>query len=128
MRGPIPAGEQNDLTMFCGGKQEDGEENWEKSALYFKLKDGQKMIGDQIYEGIPHKVTVRREGQSKKARHFIKRVSARQEIFHGRLAAYQVLRQEFRHNKDKLSQHKMCAEAVCVIVQFDLKYHPLPEV
>ena len=52
MRGPIPAGEQNDLTMFCGGKQEDGEENWEKSALYFKLKDGQKMIGDQIYEGI----------------------------------------------------------------------------
>lgn len=128
MRGPIPAGKQNDLTMFCGGKQEDGEENWDKSSLYFKLKGKQKVIGDQIYEGVPHKVTVKRRGHSKKVRDFINRVCARQEIYHGRLWAYQVLRQQFRHNKDKMSQHKMCAEAVSVIVQFDLKYHPLPEV
>lgn len=128
MRGPIPAGEKNDRTLFCGGKEEDGKENWDQSSLYFKLKDGQKAIGDSIYEGIPHKVTVKRHGHSKVARNFINRAGARQEIYHARLQAYHVLRQEFRHNKDKMSQHQMCAEAVSVIVQYDLKYHPLPEV
>lgn len=114
--------------MFCGGKKEDGVESWDKAALYFQLKDGQKAIGDQAYEGIPHKVLVRRRGHSKEAKHFINRALSRQEIYHGRLWAYHVLRQVFRHNKDKLNQHQMCTEAVNVVVQYDMRYHPLPEV
>ena len=128
MRGPIPAGEKDDRTLFCGGTKDVTEENWDQSSLYFKLKDGQKAIGDKIYEGIPHKVTVKRRGHPKDVIKFINRVCARQEHYHSRLWAYQVLRQDFRHNKDKMSQHQMCAESVSVIVQYDLKYHPLPQV
>ena len=128
MRGPIPAGEKDDKTLFCGGTKAKGEENWDQSSLYFKLKDGQKAIGDRIYEGIPHKVTVKRHGHPKDVRGFINRACARQEQYHGRLWAYQVLRQDFRHNKDKMAQHQMCTESVVVMVQYDLKFHPLPEV
>ena len=118
----------DDRTFFCGGTQEEGEENWDQSALYFQLEDGHKVIGDSIYEGIPHKVTVKRRGHSKEDRGFINRACARQEIYHGRLWSYQVLQQKFRHNKDKMSRHKMCTECVSVIVQYDLKYHPVPEI
>ena len=113
--------------MFCGGSKGQGKGKWDKSALYFKLKEGHKTIGDSIYEGIPDKVTVVRRGQSKQVKGFLNRALARQESYHTRLQNFQVLRQVFRHNKDKMKQHKMCTEAVCVIVQFDMKYHPLFE-
>ena len=125
MNGPIPAGEKDDRTMFCGGTKGQGKDNWDKSSLYSKLQDGKKAIGDQAYEGIPEKLTVVRRGHSKEVKNFLNRALARQENHHARLWAFQVLRQDFRHNKDKMSQHKMCTEAVNVIVQFDLPYHPL---
>lgn len=128
MNGPWPAGEQDDRTKFCGGTKEVEEKKRDQSALYFKLKPGQKAVGGKIYEGIPHKVTVKRRGHSKQVKDFIKRALARQENYHGRLWEYQVLRKDFRHNKDKMSKHKMCTEAVNVIVQYDIKYHPLLEV
>ena len=37
--------------MFCGETKDVTEENWDQSSLYFNLKDGQKAIGDKIYEG-----------------------------------------------------------------------------
>lgn len=125
MKGPIPAGEMDDRTFFCGGTKKEPKENWDKSSLYFKLPEGKKAIGDSIYEGIPEKVTVVRRGQSKEVKDFLKRALARQESYHSRLHAFQVLGSVFRHNKNKMSQHQMCTEAVCVLVQFDLRYRPL---
>ena len=125
MRGPIAAGEQNDRTLFCGGTKKEPEDEWDQSSLYFKLPAGKKAVGDSIYEGIPEKVTCVRNGQSKEVKEFLNRALARQENYHERLATYKVLSCTFRHNKDKMSQHKMCAESVAVIVQYDLKYHPL---
>ena len=40
VRGPKPAGSESDITMFRGGNEEDGQENWDKEALYFKIPDG----------------------------------------------------------------------------------------
>lgn len=128
MRGPIPAGKMNDKTFFCGGTKKEPEETWDQSSLYFQLPEGKKAIGDSIYEGIPGKVRCVRRGQSKKTRGFLNRALARQESYHERLAVYQTLSTKFRHNVNKMVQHKMCAEAVNVIVHYDMKYHPLFEI
>lgn len=125
MRGPFAAGEKNDKTVFCGGTKKEPKDKWDQEALYFKLPEGKKAIGDSIYEGIPEKVTCVRDGQSPIVKDFLNRALARQENYHDRLWAYGVLKQQFRHNVNKMAQHKMCAEAVNVIVQYDLKYHPL---
>lgn len=128
MSDPIPAGEKDDRTMFCGGTKKQPKEEWDKVALYSMLPKGKKAIGDSVYEGIPEKVTVVRKGQSKKVKSFLNRALARQETYHRRLSAFKVLGSGcFRHNKNKMSQHKMCTVAVCVIVQYDLRYHPLFE-
>ena len=128
MRGPIPAGEQNDKSYFCGGNKDEPKKNWDKSALYFSLPEGMKAIGDSIYEGIPEKVTCIRKGQLKETQEFLNHALACQETYLERLAVYEVLRLKFRHNRDKMTQHKMCTEAVSVIVQYNMKYHPLFEV
>lgn len=44
MQGPVPAGEKHDRTMFCGGTKEEGRANWDRSAVYFKLNEGQKLM------------------------------------------------------------------------------------
>lgn len=106
-------------------------EDWDKTALYFKLPQGKKGIGDSAYKGIPEKATVALDGQSKQTKDYINGSKARQESYHWRLKTYQVLRSPFRHGKSKNSKlrvHKICAEAICVIVQYDLKYHPLMHV
>lgn len=53
---------------------------------------------------------------------FLARAKNRQETFHWRLKAFNVLGQRFRHGKNtehKMSLHKMAVEAVAVIVQYD---------
>ena len=82
MRGPEPAGEMHNRTMFCGGTKDQPESEWDDSALYFKLPPGKKAIGDSAYKGIPEKVTVALDGRSKRVRDFINRPKARQESYH----------------------------------------------
>ena len=41
---------------------------------------------------------------------------------------YNVLSDKFRHNKEKMTQHKMRDEAVNIFMQYDINYHPLFEV
>ncbi len=130
MRGPEPAGAMHDRTFFCGGTQDMPKDEWDEASLYFKLPDGKKAVADDAYKGISEKVTVSLDGHSKQVRDFINRAKARQESYHWRLASYNVLSNRFRHGhgksaKEKLAMHKMCTEAVCVIVQYDLKYHPV---
>ncbi|KAL7548803.1 hypothetical protein ACHAWF_012061 [Thalassiosira exigua] len=131
MHGPIPAGLKHDRTIFCGGTQKEPKTNWDRQSLYFQLPEGKKLIGDSAYSGIPEKVTVAMDSHSKKARDFINGAKARQESYFWRLKTYAVLRGRFRHGKttdDKLDKHQMCTEAVCVMVQYDLKHHPLMQV
>ena len=93
-----------------------------------KLLNGKKAIGDSAYSGLPDKVLVYLDGHSEKVRDFINCAKARQESYHWRLKTYEVLRGAFRHGtstKDKILLHGTCTEAVVVIVQYDLKYHPL---
>ena len=46
------------MTVFRGGKEEDGKENWDQEALYFKIKKGDRIVGDSGYEGEPSKIVV----------------------------------------------------------------------
>ena len=62
LRGPFEAGRQN----FHGGKEEDRKENWDREALYFKIKQGERIVGDSGYEGEPSKIVVMRDQHSKK--------------------------------------------------------------
>ena len=128
MLGPIPAGAKGDRTMFCGGKLEDSRDSWDRSSLYNRLPEGKKAIADSAYKCIPEKATITLNKHSSATKKFINRAKARQESYHWRLKTYQVLGSRFRHGRsseDKLKMHKMCTEAVCVIVQYDMKYHPL---
>ena len=48
-----------------------------------------------------------------------------------RLKSFKVLSGRFRHSKgaaNKLEAHQRVFEAVCVLVQYDLKVHPLMEI
>lgn len=128
MRGPFPAGEMHDGTLFRGGKKEVKIEDRDKSSLYFKIPLGKKAIGDSGYEGMPEKVTCTRHGQSKELKQFLGRAKNRQETLHAKLKSYRILGTTFRHGKkgtqDKMDLHKMCVEAICVVVQYDSKCLP----
>ena len=128
MRGPKPAGEMHDGTMFCGGPLNEPKETWDPEALYFKLLAGKKAIGDSAYKHIPEKVIT--FANSDEAKKIINRAKARQESYHWRLKNFHVLSTPFRHGQSpegKIELHQMCAEAVGVVVGLDLKYHPLME-
>jgi hypothetical protein len=130
-RGPYPAGKYHDKTLFCGAENKDTpKEEWDRSALYFQLPKGKKAIADSAYEGIPEKVTVKRNGQEKDVIDFIDRAQNRQESYHSRLDSYAILRHRFRHgtsSQNKLDLHNMCVEALMVVLHFDLQHRPLWE-
>ena len=122
IRGPEPAGKIQYGTMFRGGKKND--KGKDESALYYQLPEGKKAIGDSGYDWMPEKVTVTRDGQSRDFQKFLGRAKNRQESLHSRLKAFRVLGCRFRHGKgtkNKLELHKICVEAVCVIVQYDME-------
>ena len=124
--GPVGASEMGDLTMFCGGTQGTPQSERNKDALFFKLEEGQKAIGDSIY-GAKHardKVTVTRKEHSKEMKKVFARLKARQESIHARFKNFHVLSEPFRHGTDvtnKKELHQTCVEAVCVLVQYDIE-------
>ncbi len=71
----------HDMTVFYGGKEEDGKENWDRGALYFKIKQGDCIVGDSGYEGKPSKIVVMRDEHSMKFKKFLARVCSHQETF-----------------------------------------------
>ena len=124
VNGPKPCGLSSDSTMFRGGKKDDDEGDLDTTALYHMLPKGKKAIGDSGYEGMPEKVTITRDGQSKDLKQFLGRAKNRQESLHTRLKSFNCLYHRFRHGKstqNKMELHKMCVEAVCVIVQYDME-------
>ncbi len=130
-RGPFKPS-HHDKPIFCGADNKDTpKEEWDRSALYFQLPKGKKAIADSAYEGIPEKVTVKRDGQDRDVFDFIDRAQNRQEAYHGRLDAYAILRHRFRHGSStekKMELHNLCVEALMVVLHFDLHHRPLWEI
>jgi hypothetical protein len=91
------------------------------------MPPGKKAIGDSAYDGIKN-VVVTRDGQTEKFEKFLGRAKNRGETLHWKLKSFQCLGGRFRHGwstKKKMAMYQMCVEAVCVIAQYDMKYHPL---
>jgi hypothetical protein len=80
LRGPFEAG-MHDMTVFCGGKEEDKKENWDHDALYFKIRQGDQIVGDSGYDCEPSKIVVMRDEHSKEFKKILIRVCSRQETF-----------------------------------------------
>ena len=53
----------------------------EENRLYFKIKKGDRIVGDSGYEDEPSKIVVMRDEHSKKFKKFLARVCSRQETF-----------------------------------------------
>ncbi len=103
-----------------------------KNALYFKIKEGDQIVGDGGYAGEPSKIVVWRDEHSRKYKKFIARVSSRQETFFKGLKDWRILKHRFaygRGTKERMDMHKMVVEAIAVICQYDYENgHPPFEV
>jgi hypothetical protein len=49
------------MSVFRGGEKEVPKESWDKNALYFKIKEGDRIVGDGGYAGEPSKIVVWRD-------------------------------------------------------------------
>ena len=131
--GPKPAS-THDITFFRGGQEVSrnkkmNEEVWDKDSLYFRIPAKKRLIGDSGYKGEPAKISVTSREHDDVTKNFFARAKSRQETFNSRLKFFGVLGGCFRHGKqpnNKMELHKLCFEAVCVLVQYDMENgHPL---
>lgn len=104
MRGPFKAS-RHDITQF-------------RSELLAKIPVGKKGVGDNGYRGEPNALSTPNLQDPPELRKFKSRARARQESFNARIKVFQCLDQRFRH---RIKKHKICFEAVCVIVQYQLE-------
>lgn len=104
MRGPFNAS-RHDITQF-------------RSELLAKIPVGKKGVGDNGYRGEPNALSTPNSQDPPELRKFKSRARARQESFNARIKVFQCLDQRFRHG---IKKHKICFEAVCVIVQYQLE-------
>ena len=80
-RGPYPAS-VHDITIYRGGKSDENKEDWEQNSLYFRTGGalpggGGKGVGDSGYNGVPEKIIITKDGQSKQLKEFLARVKNR---------------------------------------------------
>lgn len=95
VRGPkVPS---HDITVFRGGKKDKNKTEWDRSALYFQLKGKEKCVADSGYEGEPDKIVMTKEEHAKDFKEFLAKCKNRQETFHWRLKAFNILGGRFRH-------------------------------
>ncbi len=122
----------HDLVVFRGGKEEDKKENCDHNALYFKARQGDRLVGDSGYEGKPSMIVVMRDEHSKEFNKFLARVCSHQETFFKGLKDWKILRCRFAYGstiEGRKKLHKMAVEAIAVIRQYDYKNgHPPFEV
>ncbi|KAI2500860.1 hypothetical protein MHU86_13580 [Fragilaria crotonensis] len=105
MNGPF-LGSKHDVTIF----RDDG--------LKVNTTLGKKGIADQGYRGEKAILCTPNSHDSTELRNFKSRARARHETFNSRIKNFACLDQRFRHGMEK---HKICFEAVCVIVQYQLE-------
>jgi hypothetical protein len=133
--GPYPAS-THDITIFRGGtqvskSQQNNKTYWDQNALYFKIPKGKRLIGNSGYNGEPSKISGSKDEHSAEVKEFFAQAKSRQETINTRLKSFSTLSCRFCHGKgveDKLEAHQRCFEAVCVLVQYVLKFNPLMEV
>jgi hypothetical protein len=122
----------HDLVVFRGGKEEGKKENCDQNALYFKVRQGDRLVGDSGYEGKPSKIVVMKDEHSKEFKIFLARVCSRQESCFKGLKDWKILRCRFAYGsttEGRKKLHKMSIEAIAVICQYDYKNgHPPFEV
>ena len=122
----------HDIPVFCGGDVNTPIKERDQEALYFQLGEGKKCVGDSGYLGEPDKIVVAKDEHSQEFREFLDRVKNRQETFHWRLKAFNILGHRFRHGigtDDRIRLHKMAVEATVDIIQYDyVNGHPLFDV
>ncbi len=114
INGPYRAGVP-DITVF---RKPDGFKE--------KIPGRTQVIGDRGYRGEPTKISTPNPHDSEVAGGYKRRARARHESFNQRIKIFKILDSKFRHDIEK---HKVAFEAVCVIVQYDMKNgHPLFEI
>jgi hypothetical protein len=114
----------HDLVVFRGGKEEDKKENCDHIALYFKVRQGDRLVGDSGYEGESSKIVVMRDEHSKEFKNFLARVRSYQETFFKGLKDWKILRCRFAYGsttEGRKKLHNMAVEAIAVICQYDYK-------
>ena len=130
INGPEPPSTP-DIEFLRGGKARKKNE-WKRSALYFHIPNNVKLVGDSAYAGQPDKVTTTNDQHSRATKNFFARIKSLNETVFNRMKNFKILRESFRHGTgtlDKLKKHKMAAEAVAVLVEYDIEYEkPLFEV
>jgi hypothetical protein len=104
--GPEPGG-TSDLTMF-------------REGLMTKMPTGTKGIADRGYGGEPEKLSIPSSQDDKEFARYKSRARSRHETFNTQIKFFSCLRDRFRHTK--IDQHKICFEAVCVIVQHQMDH------
>jgi len=113
---------KHDITVFRGGDATEDKEDWDQDALYFQLEEGDKCIGDSGYIGEPSKIIVTKDQHSSEFKEFMARIKNRQETFHWRLKAFNILGNRFRHGvntTERMRLHEMAVWAVAGIIQYD---------
>ena len=117
----------HDINVFRGGDP-DCSDDWDESALYFQLKEGEMCVGDSGYAGEPDKVVLEKAEHPPYVKSFLSRAKNRQETFHSRLKNFNILGHRFRHKggvDKKMRKHEMAVRAVACIIQYDYENgHP----
>jgi hypothetical protein len=83
-----------------------------------KIPAGKKVIGDKGYRGEKAIISTPNSHDPEDVRHFKSRVRARHESFNAKIKNFACLDVRFRHG---IVKHRICFEAVCVIVQYQLE-------
>jgi len=108
MKGPIPAGQNNDKGIFI-----------EEGGLKDKLVAiGKRALGDKIYNGHPAQCSTFNAYDSAAVKMFKSRAQMRHEQFNGMLKEHAALDSRFRHGEAKF---KVCFEAAAVVCQYRLE-------
>ena len=87
------------MSVFCGGEKEVLKESLDKNALYFKIKEGDRIVGDGGHAGEPSKIVVWRDEHSHKYKKFIARVSSRRKTFFKGLKDWRILKHRFPYGR-----------------------------
>ena len=89
-----------------------------REQLMAKIPAGKKVIGDKGYRGEKAVISTPNSHDPHDVRRFKSRARARHESFNAKIKNFACLDVRFRHGIDN---HRICFEAVCVIVQYQLE-------
>lgn len=105
INGPF-RGSKSDITIF-------------REGLKDLIPDGKLAVADKGYRGEPDTCSCPNHLDDEDVAEIKKRIRSRMETFFSRMKSFKVLEDAFRH-KPVMEKHKMCFEAVAVLVQYGI--------